>query len=376
MTARRVAVVHERFTEYGGSERVAEELVHLFPGATLFAALVDDGVLPASLAGEDVRPSALQRLYRGGTGYAQFLPMLGPAMARLDLREFDVVVTSHSAFANRVRPPAHVPVVSYTHTPARWMWEPGMLRHEIGGIVGRSALRAFSVTQRRADAVAAQRASSVVANSAHVASRIRRWWKVEAEVVHPPVDVDWYTVDPTVSREDFFLLAGRLVPYKRPEIAVAAARRAGVRLVVAGDGRSRSAVEQAAGPTTEVIGRVDARTLRDLYRRCRGLVFPGEEDFGMVPVEAQACGTPVVALGVGGVLDSVIDGTTGVLYAAADADDGVEALARALRAFDTAAFDTAAIRRHAETFSPARFGERMVAVVDAAVQNAEASGRR
>jgi glycosyltransferase involved in cell wall biosynthesis len=235
-------------------------------------------------------------------------------MKRIDVGDVDLVITSHHAFSNRVRVPDGVPVVSYTYTPARWLWEPAMLANEIGGRAGRTALRAFARTQRGPDLRAAQRMTQVIAISTHVADRIARWWGRTAEVVHPPVDDVFYTPDPKTPREDFFLLAGRLVPYKQPEVAVAAAVRAGVRLVVAGDGRSRAAVEAAAGPRTEILGSVDDDTLRDLYRRCQALVFPGEEDFGIVPIEAQACGTPVIARRVGGVLDTIVDGRTGVLY--------------------------------------------------------------
>ena len=291
-----VAIVHERFTEVGGSERVVEQLHELWPSATVHAAVVDPTAVPEGMRGADVRPTKLQRLYRGGPGYAHLLPFLPAAMRGIDFSGADVVVTSHHAFANRVRPPAGVPVVSYTHTPARWMWEPAMLADEIGGRVARLGLRAFARAQRPADRAAAQRLAAVVANSSHVAARVQRWWGRTATVVHPPVAVDFHTPDPSVAREDFFLVAGRLVPYKRPEVAVAAARAAGVRLVVAGDGRARPAVEAAAGPATEILGSVDDLTLRDLFRRCRALVFPGEEDFGIVPVEAQACGAPVIAL--------------------------------------------------------------------------------
>ena len=361
--ARRVAIVHERFTELGGSEKVVEQLHALWPDAPVHTTVLDRSILPPGLRDADIRPSPLQRLYRGGRGYAHLLPLLPLAMARIDLSDVDLVVTSHHAFANRVRPPAGVPVVSYTHTPARWIWEPGMRTGEVGGRIGATGLAAFAATQRRPDAAAARRVRRLVVNSRHVAERARRWWGRDAVVVPPPVDVDRFTPDPAVAREDFFLLVGRLVPYKRPEVAVAAAHRAGVRLVVVGEGRSRAAVEAAAGPDTVLLGAVDDDRLGDLYRRCAALVFPGEEDFGIVPVEAQACGAPVIARGVGGVRDSVIDGVTGVLTEPGSGD-GIDALAAALRAFDPARFDSTVIRRHAEGFSPAAFRTRFAAEVE------------
>ena len=357
----RVAIVHERFTEVGGSERVVEQLHEIWPTATVHAAIADPRAVPAGIAATTIRTSFLQRAYRGGRSYAALLPALPLAMRYLDVGAPDVVLVSHHAFANRVRPPAGVPSVAYVHTPARWMWEPRMLADEAGGALGRLALGTFAATQRRADRAAAQRWTAVAANSHHVAARVRSWWGIDAEVIHPPIDTSFFTPDPGVEREDFFLLAGRLVPYKQPQVAAAAARAAGVRLVVAGEGRSRPAVEaQAArsGGRIELLGAVDADTFRDLLRRCRALVFPGEEDFGMVPVEAQACGTPVLARRIGGVLDSVVEGKTGALYDG-EADD----LAIAMETFDPDCYDPSAIRRHAEHFGVARFRAEIATLV-------------
>lgn len=355
----RVAIVHERFTDYAGSERVVDQLLRLWPAADLFAPIIDPAALPPAAHGHDLHDSGLRRLYPGGGRYAHLLPLLPAAMRSFDLRGYDLVVTSHHAFAHRVRPPEGVPVLSYTHSPARWMWERAMLSGE-GGRLGEAGLAAFARTQRKADRAAAGRVTAIAANSTAVARRIRDWWGRDATVVHPPVDVTRYVPDPSVPREDFFLVAGRLVPYKRPEVAAAAARRAGVRLVVAGDGRGREAVVAAGGDAVEVLGRVSDQTLRDLYRRCRALVMPGEEDFGIVPVEAQACGAPVVALAAGGALDSVVDGVTGRLYA--PGEDAVESLTAALRAFDPADHDADTIRRHAAGFAPERFRERFSAL--------------
>jgi glycosyltransferase involved in cell wall biosynthesis len=359
----RVAIVHERFTEWAGSERVVEQLHELWPDAPIHAAVVDRSVLPPSLQSADIRPSSLQRLYRGGTRYAQLLPLLPVAFRRIDLRGFDLVVTCHHAFANRVRAPDGVPVVSYTCTPARWIWDPSTRRQEVGGRVGRVGLAAFAATQRRPDRAAAQRLHAVVADSANVAGRVKCWWGRSSTVVPPPVDTGWFTPDSSVPRDDFFLLAGRLVPYKRPEIGVIAARKAGVRLVVVGDGRQRGLIESLAGPRTEILGVVDNTTLRDLYRRCRALVFPGEEDFGIVPVEAQACGAPVIAAAVGGALETVAHGTTGFLYGATPGQEA-DALASVLANFDGEHYDSARIRQNAERFTPERFRTDFSAELD------------
>ena len=359
----RVAIVHERFTETGGSERVVEQMHAIWPHATVHAAVVDHSALPPGLADADVQPTGLQRMYRGGPGYAHLLPLLPWAMAHIDVGDVDLVVTSHHAFANRVSVPEQCLVLSYTHTPARWIWDRRLRAYE-GGFGSQFGLAAFAATQRKADRRAAQRPDAILANSTHVANRVERWWGRSSTVLHPPVDVSRFTPDPSVTREDFFLLAGRLVPYKRPEVAAAAARHAGVKLVVAGEGRSKGAVIDAGGSHVEVLGGVDDSTLLDLFRRCKALVFPGEEDFGIVPVEAQACGAPVIALGVGGALDSVIDGVSGCLVPPAQPGGEVAALARHLATFDSGLYDPGAIRQHAEKFSPENFRAGMLRAVE------------
>lgn len=355
----RVAIVHERFTEYAGSERVVAELLRVWPGADVFAPIADPAALPPGLSASRVRTSQLQKLYRGGPSYAYLLPLLAGAIASFDLSGYDLVVTSHHAFSNRARPPAGTPVLSYTHSPARWIWEPTMRVGEAGRFGG-AALAAFAATQRAPDRRAAARLHTVLANSHGVAGRIRSWWSRTSTVVPPPVDIDFYTPDPSVPREHFFLLAGRLVPYKRPEVAAAAAAAAGVRLVVAGEGRGEAAVRAAGGAAVTMLGRVADDELRRLFRTCRAVLMPGEEDFGIVPVEAQACGAPVIALGRGGALDSVLDGRTGVLYDEAAGEPAGATLADRLRAFTGNDLDPRVIRRHAESFSPEAFRERLL----------------
>ncbi|SDN55565.1 glycosyltransferase [Geodermatophilus sp. DSM 45219] len=357
----RVTLVHERFTEFAGSEAVVEQLALEWPQAPILAPIGLPGVLPPALEGR-LRTTALSRLLRGST-YAHLLPALPVAMRRLPVPPSDVVIASHHAFATQVVHATSAPVVAYVHSPARWVWDPAMRAGEVGGRLGETALAAFSTGYRPLDRRAAARVRTLVANSHAVAGRIADWWDREAVVVHPPVDTGFYTPDDTVEREDFFLLAGRLVPYKRPDLAVRAAERAGVPLVVAGEGRSRAEVAQLAGPGTRFVGRVDDAGLRDLFRRCRALLMPGVEDFGIVPVEAQACGAPVVAVDAGGARDSVLPGVTGELVPAVGPDEEVAAWARALGSFDDAAYDARRTRTHAESFSRARFRSAMADVV-------------
>ena len=356
----RVALVHERFTEFAGSEAVVEQLARQWDDAPVLAPIGRPGVLPPDLEPR-LRTTGLSRLLRG-SGYAHLLPALPVAMRHLPVPDVDVVVASHHAFATQVVHATAAPVVAYVHSPARWVWDPAMRAGEFGGRAGEVALGAFSTAFRPLDLRAAAKVHTLVANSTEVARRIRTWWHRDATVVNPPVDTDFYTPDPTVPREDFFLMAGRVVPYKRPDLAVRAAERAGVPLVVAGDGRARAETEQLAGPTTRFVGRVGDEELRDLYRRCRALLMPGVEDFGIIPVEAMACGAPVIAIDAGGAQDSVVPGLSGELVPVGD--DEVGNWATALGRFDPAGFDSAAIRRHAEGFSRQRFREQMAGIVE------------
>lgn len=366
----RVAIVHERFTELGGSEAVVAEMRSLYPDAIVRAPIIDHRAVPAGLDGADLQDSFLRLLYRGGTRYAHLLPLLPLAIRSLDVTGVDVVVASHHAFANRVRPPRGVPLVSYTHTPARWIWDSSKRAGEAGGLFGAAGLAAFAATQRQPDRRAAARAERIASNSRAVAARVRSWWGREAAVIHPPARVEWFTPETATQREDFFLFAGRLVPYKGPDVAIAAAAEAGVRLVVAGGGRMQAQLQGRAGRNVEFLGRVDDEMLRELFRRCRAVVMPGEEDFGLVPIEAQACGAPVVALAAGGSLDTVVEDVTGVLYRPTAPGDEVGALARALRAFEHGGYDPARVRAHAESFSRARFRARLQRFVEDAWRSA------
>lgn len=364
MTQRpRVSLVHERFTEYAGSEAVVEQLACEWPDAPILAPIARQGVLPPDLE-RRLRSTRLSRLLRGST-YAHLLPVLPVAMRHLSVPPSDVVIASHHAFATQVVHATSAPVVAYVHSPARWVWDPSMRAGEGGGRLGGAALTAFSAAFRPSDRRAAAHVSTLVGNSRAVAERIGAWWEREATVVHPPVDTEYYTPDETIDREDFFLLAGRLVPYKRPDLAIQAAKRADVPLVVAGDGRYRAEVERIASPRTRFVGRVDDAELRDLFRRCRALLMPGVEDFGIVPVEAQACGAPVLAIDAGGARDSVLPGVTGELVPTTHSQaDEAKTWAGALDSFDPRRYDAHRIRAHAESFSRARFRTAMAQVVD------------
>lgn len=360
----RLAIVHERFTEYGGSEAVVGELCRTWPDARVFAPIVDPAAAPAIAhpPWDTVSGTRLSRLYAltGKRSHAPLLPLVPRALRRLPLRaEYDAVVVSHHAFATQAVFATDAPVIAYVHSPARWAWDPAFRAREADGPAGRAALAALGVLARRTETAAAPRLAAVIANSRAVADRVRDWWGLPASVVYPPVHLDRFAADPAVPREDFLLFAGRLVPYKRPDLAIRAAQRAGLRLVVVGDGRYRRRLEAIAGPETTFLGAAPDAVLADMYRRCRALLMPGVEDFGIVPVEAMACGAPVLAVGAGGALDTVLPGHTGGHIAGGTDDEVIDGFAAALRDPSTTDLNPARIRAHAETFAPPVFRARM-----------------
>ncbi|GGF12777.1 glycosyltransferase [Williamsia phyllosphaerae] len=359
-----IAIVHERLTEVAGSEHVVEQLAVRWPTASVYVPFANPEAVVPVLRGR-VHTTGLDRLHRaiGRRSYAPILPLVPMALRRLDFGDVDAVVISHHALALSAVHATEVPTVAYVHSPARWAWDRQMRAGEASGMAGKSALAALAAVARRTESGAAPRVTSVVANSTEVAARIKRWWNRDSVVVHPPVDTDRYTPDTTVEREDFFLLAGRLVPYKRPDIAVRAAAQAGVRLVVAGDGRQADLCRSIAAPDTEFLGRVSDDDMLSLQRRARALVMPGVEDFGIVPVEAMACGTPVIAVGAGGACDTVVEGLSGELVRVGADPALVDGFARAMATFDSSYYSSADIRTHAEKFSRVAFRESMAQVV-------------
>ena len=365
MNTPRVALVHERFTEIAGSEHVVEQLALQWPDARAFVPIARASGIPSALRGRTTT-TWLDKLYRitGEGPYAPLLPLMPRVFRGMRMEGADVVIASHHAFAMQAVFATAAPTVAYVHSPARWAWDPSLREGEAGGRLGSTALALLASSARRAELSAAPRLRRIVANSTTVADRVRSWWHCDADVVHPPVDTEGFTPDPSCRRERFFLLAGRLVPYKRPDLAILAANAAGVRLVVVGDGRSLDYCRSIAGPTVTFLGRVPHEQLVDLYRRACALVMPGLEDFGIVPVEAMACGTPVIALADGGALDTVVPGVSGLLVPDGRDSELVDSFASTMNTFDGSMYDAAVIRKHAETFSREAFRDQMRKVVD------------
>jgi len=357
----RVAIVHDWLTIPGGSENVVLELLEMFPHAELFTSIYDPAPWPETITGRPVHVTWLDRLPAARRLYPRLAPLMGPAFERFDLSGFDLVISSSHANAKNVHTPPGTPHVCYCHTPMRYAWEPEFLEQEAIPPAVRRMLPPLLAWLRRRDLRGAVRPDVFVANSSHVAERIRRFYGRESELVYPPVDLESFLSLPR-AEQDYYLVLGRVVPYKRVDLAVRGAALAGRPLKVAGDGRAMDAVRALAGPGVELLGRVSDERLRDLLSGARALLFPGEEDFGIVPVEAQAAGVPVIAYDRGGATETVRDGRTGVLFS----EHTPEGVAAAIERFEAMALDSEVIRENARRFGRERFRAQMDTIISGA----------
>jgi glycosyltransferase involved in cell wall biosynthesis len=358
----RVAIVHDWLTIPGGSEQVVLELLEMFPRAELFTSVYDPSPWSAQITERTVHSSFLNRIPGASRHYPKLLPLMNMAFRSFDLSGFDLVLSSSHACAKNVRTPPHALHVCYCHTPMRYAWEEGFLEGEDIGRATRLLLPPLLARLRREDLAGAAGPDVFVANSRHVARRIERYYGRSAEIVNPPVDVDHFL---GLEREprDYYLAFGRVVPYKRVDLAVAACARLGRRLKVAGDGRALDAVRaQAAGEGMEFLGEVPDAERDRLLGGALALLFPGEEDFGIVPVEAQAAGVPVIAYGIGGAAETVLDGRTGVLFG----EQSATALTAGIERFEGLRLDAQDARENARRFGRERFRGEMAAVIDRA----------
>lgn len=346
----RVAIVHDYLLQMGGAERVVAALHRAWPEAPIFTTAVDRASLLPELRDAELRTSWLQHAPAIRAHFRAYLPAYPAAIASLDLRGFDLVISSSSAWAKAVRVPRGVPHVSYVHTPMRWVWEREkyFARESFSGFT-RLLLHPVLAELRAWDQRTANRPTRIATNSAFVAARLQRVWGRTAAVIPPPVDLSRFSLGSGAG--DGYLIVSRLAHYKRIDLAVAACTQLGVPLTVIGDGPARASLAAIAGPTVRFAGRASDAEVAAAYASCRAFLFPGEEDFGIAPLEANAAGRPVIAFGAGGALETVRDGVTGVLFNEPTVASVVAAITRAA----SIRWDAAALRAHAERYDEPRF---------------------
>ncbi len=366
----RTAVVHDWLNGMRGGEKVLEAMLPLLPEPTVFTLFHVPGSVSGGIEKYPIRVSSLNRLPFARKHYRHYLPLFPRAVESFDLSGFDLVVSSSHCVAKGAIAPPGVPHLCYCHTPVRYAYEQLDAYFPAGRTRWR-ALKTFAVGRlRRWDQETAGRPARYLANSSAVAERIRRHYGREASVCHPPVDVDFFTPGPE-GRGSFLLAVGALVPYKRYEEAIAAARGVGRPLVLVGGGPEEKRLRALAGPSVEILVNLAPEELRRLYRTCAFFVQPGEEDFGMAAVEALACGAPVVALSRGGARDVVRDGVNGLLYGPEEPGGLAGAVERAARI----RFDYTALRESALPFARERFELQFRQEVDALLREKAESGK-
>ena len=357
-----LVLVHDWLNQMGGAEAVLETLAQMYPRAPIYTSIYWRDEMPPAYLNWDIRPLWLNRAPRIYEKHQQYLPLYPLAWSALRLSRYQVVLSNKSGFCHGVRTrdkQRSALHVCYCLAPTRYVWTfDEYARSEGLSAALRLALKPLVAALRRWDYRAAQRVDHFIAISTEIQRRIQRYYRRDSEIIYPPVDLRRFA--PQRDTGDYYLIVSRLIPYKRIDLAIEAFNRLGLPLIIAGSGRDTARLEKLAQPNVRFLGRVPDADLPDLMARCKAFIFPGNEDFGITPVEAEASGRPVIAYGAGGALDTVIDGVTGVHFA----EQRVESIVAALERFNTLKFDPAAIRRHAETFSTETFKQRLAAFIE------------
>lgn len=370
----RVALVHYWLVTMRGGEKMLEALCRMYPQADIFTHVYDPEAVSATIRQHKVTTSFIQRLPFAKKAYQRYLPLMPLALEQFDLRGYDLVISTESGPAKGVLTSAETTHICYCHTPMRYVWDFYQDYLAEAGAFTRFAMRPLTHYLRMWDALSAQRVDHFIANSHNVARRIRKHYRRESTVIYPPVDVSAFTppLGQYAPPQDYYLYLGQLVGYKRADLAVAACTRMNRPLLVMGEGPELQRLKAMAGPSVEFLGWQPAPVIQEKMQQCRALLFPGEEDFGIVPLEAAAAGRPVIAYGKGGALETVVHGTTGLHFAR----QTEEALCEAMEAFEAAeaTFTPAVLTAHASRFSEDRFQQEITDLVASAMGSTGSTG--
>ncbi len=356
----KVAIIHYWLVGMRGGEKVVEALGELYPQADIFTHVYVPEMVSDRIRQHRIIPTFINGLPRAASMYKKYLPLMPLALEQLDLRGYDLIISSESGPAKGIVAPSDALHVCYCHTPMRYIWNMYHDYRKSAGRFTRLIMPPLAHYLRMWDVTSAARVDSFVANSTTIAKRIRRYYGADSVVINPPVDTGAFSIAPSPEIGDFYLMAGELVSYKRPDLAVRAFNEMKIKLVVIGGGEMLDEVRGLAGPTVTVLGSQPFDVLKYHYARCQALIFPGEEDFGMVPVEAMASGRPVIAFDRGGATETVKEGVSGVFFS----EQTVEAISSAVRRLASIEIDPETIAAHARQFGRDQFFQKMRKHID------------
>ncbi|WP_443741461.1 glycosyltransferase [Treponema berlinense] len=354
----RVAIVHDWLVNYGGAERVVEAFLKIYPDADIFTLVYDDKKMGKIFPKGKVHTSFVQKIPLASKLYTKMLPLMPKAFENFDFSSYDLVLCSSSSCAKGVITPPSVPHLAYIHTPMRYAWDQFFEYQKRSKKIVAFFMNKFMPSIRLWDFVSSQRIDSLIANSKYIQRRIKKYWNLDSKVIYPPVDTERLCPN-ALEPEDFYVVFSRFVPYKRIDLAISACGELGRKLVVIGGGSQEKELKALAakykGADIKFTGRISDSEVQDYLMRCRAMIFSAEEDFGIIPVEVQACGRPVIAFAKGGSLETVIDKKTGVFFK----EQKTESVMQAIKEFETLekqkCFNPTEISSHAKSFSTERF---------------------
>lgn len=357
----KLALVHDWLNQIGGAEDVLDTLVKLYPDTPLYTSIYAPELMPPHYRQWDIRTLWLDKLPGIHKHHQPYLPMYPLGWGGLDLSDYDVVLSNKSGFCHGFKHGDNTLHICYCLAPTRYVWQlENYIAREGLGTTVLAALRPLVAVMRRWDYAAAQRVQHFIAISSDIQQRIKTYYNRDSVIIFPPVDTTRFQPVPASEVEDYYLIVSRLIPYKRIDLAVQAATRLGVRLKIGGKGRDMERLRAMAGPTVEFLGYVPDDELPTLMARCKAFLFPGFEDFGITPVQAEAAGRPVIAYGGGGALDTVIPGKTGELFS----ELTVDSLVSVMQGFDATRYNPDVIRQHALQFDTQVFNSQISSFVD------------
>lgn len=354
---KKVALIHYWLTNMRGGENVTAEFCKLFPDADIFTHAWNPDKVKEPFNSHKIIESFISKLPMARRKCQIYLPLMPSALAKLDFSPYDFILSNESGPSKGIRKPASARHVCYCNTPMRYVWDMFDDYYRAAGLGGKIAMRLFKNYMRRYDLKSADNVDQFLANSNFIADRIKRIYGRDSIVVYPPVDTDYFVREDTDETGDYYLVAGQLISYKRPELALRACLKMHRKLILVGDGPMRPQLEKEAAGNPDIVfaGRVTRPQLRKYYAEAKALIFPGIEDFGIVPLESQSVGVPVIALGIGGALETIVGGKTGTFFP----EPTLESLCQAIEDFESMRFDRKTVIDHAHKFHRDVFVRKM-----------------